>query len=357
MVSYSDILVNNESLASSSGGGGGPVAVVVGGTSGIGLTTTQALLKHSSSPTIYLVGRDSRRIETLIAETFQPLNAAATLIPIVAGDLTLVRNAQKAADAIVQHATETQAGGDGRTPARIDLLVMTAGYLSMSSKPDWSPEGLERLMAIRFHARMAILLKLLPLLRRAPGPRVVNVLAAGEEGPLNLDDLAMTQPKTYGPLYAMAAAASMSTLFLEKVASLPENGNVVFLHTFPGMVPDTGLQIHHSFLLGLIYRFVKLISGLVMKTHTAQEAGERTLFVATSGRFRRVQSPEAAAGTLIQPGSNGVLGSGMFLVGEDSDAIPDGGNAELKKLREGDAATKVYEYALAELERIEKSTS
>lgn len=362
MVSYSDVLVNNESLASASGGGSGPVAVVVGATNGIGLTTVQALLKHTTNPTIYVVGRSEERLRTLIANTFQPLNSSATLIPIVAGDLTLVRNAQRAADEIVQQVTQIQTQTQISTSSpKIDLLIMTVGYLSMSSKPDWSPEGLERLMAIRFHSRMAILLKLLPLLRQSASPRVVNVLAGGEEGPLKLDDLAMTKPKTYGPLYAMGAAASMTTLFLEKLAHAdPQNANVVFLHTFPGMVPDTGLQVYHSFLFDLIFRLVKAVSRLVMKTHTAEEAGERTLFAATSGRFRRIpQAADAAKakGTDVQPGSDGVVGSGVYLVGEDSDVVfPEGGNAELKKLREQDAATKVYDYTLDELERIEKAS-
>ncbi|KAG9787255.1 hypothetical protein KCU88_g2036, partial [Aureobasidium melanogenum] len=240
MVSYSDVLISNNSLSSASGGGPGPVAVVVGATNGIGLTTVVALLKHTSSPTIYLVGRNETRLQTLISKTFQPLNSSATLIPIVAGDLTLVRNAARAADEIVRDATTRQSSSSS-TP-KIDLLILTVGYLALTSKPDWSPEGLERLMAIRFHSRAQIILTLLPLLRRAPSARVVSVLGAGEEGALKLDDLGMTQPNTYGPLYAMGAAASMTTLFLEKLGSLPENKKVVFIHAFPGMVPDTALQ-------------------------------------------------------------------------------------------------------------------
>ncbi|KAL2431407.1 hypothetical protein ABEF95_007954 [Exophiala dermatitidis] len=356
MVSYSDVLISNKSLASASGGGSGPVAVVVGATNGIGLTTVEALLKHTSSPTIYLVGRNKERLRNLITQTFQPLNSRATLIPIDAGDLTLVRNAARTADEIVRDATTRQSGSS----PKIDLLILTAGYLALTSKPDWSPEGLERLMAIRFHSRAQIILTLLPLLRRAPSPRVVSVLGAGEEGALVLDDLGMTQPKTYGPLYAMGAAGSMTTLFLEKLGSLPENNKVVFIHTFPGMVPDTALQVQNSFFLyNWIYSLIKRLSGWVMKTHSAEEAGERTLFVATNGRFRRIQDGQrgvAASGTDVQQGSNGVVGSGVYIVGEDSDAIPDGGNDELKKLREQGGADRVWEYTVEELERINKST-
>ncbi|EHY53496.1 hypothetical protein HRR83_003701 [Exophiala dermatitidis] len=366
MVSYSDVLISNNSLSSAGGGGPGPVAVVVGATNGIGLTTVVALLKHTSSPTIYLVGRNETRLQTLISKTFQPLNSSATLIPIVAGDLTLVRNAARAADEIVRDATTRQSisGSASEASPKIDLLILTAGYLALTSKPDWSPEGLERLMAIRFHSRAQIILTLLPLLRRAPSPRVVSVLGAGEEGALVLDDLGMTQPNTYGPLYAMGAAGSMTTLFLEKLGSLPENNKVVFIHTFPGMVPDTALQVQNSFFLyNWIYSLIKKLSGWVMKTHSAEEAGERTLFVATSGRFRRVENGNGnqggvgVAGTDVQQGSNGVVGFGVYIVGEDSDAIPDGGNDELKKLREKRGADRVWEYTVKELERINKSST
>ena len=63
MVAVKDIKLNNESIKTP---GSSPVAVFVGGTGGIGLSALQALLKYTSSPTVYLVGRDPSRLERQI---------------------------------------------------------------------------------------------------------------------------------------------------------------------------------------------------------------------------------------------------------------------------------------------------
>lgn len=342
MVALSDITLNNTSLQTP---GSGPIAVVVGATNGIGLATVRALLKHTSSPTIYLVGRNSSRLTSLITTTLQSLNPSATLHPIVAEDLTLVRDAQKAAEQIL-----------ASNPPRIDLLIMTAGYLSFNKTPDFSPEGLDRITSIRYHARLRILVSLLPLLRLSHSPRVISVLAGGQEGTLNLSDLAMTQPGTYGPLYAASAAASMTTLFFEDLSKKPDNEKIVFVHIFPGLV-DTGLKVENTgFFITFLFDYVlKTLTKLV--GYTADEAGERVLFAATNGRFRRLSPGTSAEGTLIQEGSDGVQGSGVYLVTADSSVVTGGGNAALKKLRGQNAGEKVYEYTVSEFDRIGRSST
>lgn len=341
MVSISDIKLNNESLSTP---GSGPICAFVGATAGIGLATVQAVLKHTSSPTIYLVGRNSTRLNELINTSLAPLNKDATIIPILAEDLTLVKCAQAAAQEI---ASKTK---------RLDLLVMSAGYLSFSSAPDYSPsEGLDRITAIRFHTRMRFLVTLLPALRAAPNPRVVSILAGGQEGPLHLDDLGMTKHENYGFVYAASASASMNTLFMERAAREPGNEKIVFIHEYPGVVTDTGLSLSNSgWFLPLLWDwFVKPVLFRLIG-RSLEEAGERVLFAATNGRFRRVEDPESVRGTLIQEGSNGVLGSGVYLLKDDSSVVTGGGSKDLKKLREQGAADKVWEYTMGEFERIEK---
>jgi len=316
------------------------VAVLVGGTNGIGLSTLHALLKHTSTPTVYLVGRDSSRLTALIAQV-QPLNPSATLRPVLANDLTLVRDAQKAAEEIAAAAS------------RIDLLVVSAGFLSLSSKPDFSPEGLDRITAIRYHARMRFVVTLLPLLRKAPSPRVISVLAGGKEGPVDLSDLGMTRPDTYGFVYAAGASASMTTLFFEQVAQDEGNDKIVFIHIFPGLVADTGLKVQGGGIAAFIYEWVaKSIFRLI--GISSAEAGERVLFAATNGRFRRLQGGSTAEGTLIQQGSDAVQGSGVYMVNADSSAVTGGGNADLKRLRAAGAGKKIYQYTMSEFERIER---
>ncbi|OCL04846.1 hypothetical protein AOQ84DRAFT_367135, partial [Glonium stellatum] len=170
MVKYAEILKHNTSLTSSS-----PTAVFVGATNGIGLGALRAFTKHTQSPTIYIVGRNAAALDRLLA-SLTTLNPSAKLIPIPAPDLTLVATATRAAHAIA-----------ATNPAHIDLLVLSPGYLSL--RRDESPEGLDRVQAIRFYARMAFVTGLLPLLRAAPAPRVVSVLAGGKEGRLDGADL------------------------------------------------------------------------------------------------------------------------------------------------------------------------
>lgn len=329
MVSLSDITLNNESLLSP---GSGPTAALVGCTNGIGLATLHALLKHTSAPTIYLVGRDSSRLTSLIASV-QPLNSAATIVPILTEDLTLVASAQKAAEEIASRTS------------RLDLLILSPGYLTFNRNPDYSPEGLDRTISIRFHARMRIVVTLLPALRAAPAPRVVSVLSGGKEGPLNLDDLSVAP-------FASRVATSMTTLFFETLARRPGNEKIVFLHIYPGVVYGTGLTVQGA---GVFVRFLwhwVIKPGLRLFGRSPAEAGERVLFAATNGRFRRVEDPKSAEGTLIQQGSDGVLGSGVYLVNADSSVVTGGGNAQLRKLRASDAGERVYEYTMREFERV-----
>ncbi|KAJ9610346.1 hypothetical protein H2200_005123 [Cladophialophora chaetospira] len=337
MVSISDIHLNNTSLQTP---GSGPTVALLGATAGIGLSTLHAILKNTSTPTVYIVGRNPSRLRDLIS-TAQKLNASATLIPIETGDLTLVKNAEKAAQEIASKAS------------RLDLLVMSPGYLSFASAPDFSPEGLDRITSIRYHARMRFLLTVLPLLRAAPNPRVISILAGGQEGDLKLEDLAMTQKTTYGPLYAAGAAGAMTTLFLEEVAKQEGNEKIVFLHIFPGLVA-TDLQVRDS---GWFYHMLwEWIAKPLFKIFgaSAEDAGERVLFAGTNGRFRRVQDPESVRGTLVQEGSDGVLGSGVYAVKEDSEVVKEGGNKELKALKEKGAGRKVWEYTVGEFERIQR---
>ncbi|KAL6247039.1 hypothetical protein RBB50_006346 [Rhinocladiella similis] len=341
MVSKSDILLSNTSLSSS---GSGLIAAVFGATAGIGLSTLQALLKHTTNPTVYIVGRDATRLDHLIAQVLQPLNPGATLHAIVADDLTSVRSAQSAAEQILSQAPH------------LDLLIESQGFFSFRSTPDFTPEGLDRVTAVRYHARMRVLVTLLPLLRRARSPRVLTILGAGTEGPLSLSDLAMTQPGTYSMSYAMGASASLSTLFLEELSRQPDNESIVFVHLFPGLVAGTNLRVQGSnFLVRWFWDYVaKPLVRIIGRS--SEEVGERVLFAATSGRFRRLppDTRSAAEGTLVQQGSDGVQGSGVYIVNDDTSVIENGGNAELKKLREQGAARKVYEYTLSEFERIEK---
>lgn len=323
MVAVKDIRLHNESIKTPESC---PVAVFVGGTGGIGLSTLEALLKHTSSPMVYLVGRDPTRLEKQVAK-LQTLNTSATITPVVANDLTLVRDAQKAADQIAARAS------------RVDYLIMSAGFLNFNSAPAYTSEGLDRITAIRYHARMAFVVQLLPLLRKSPTPRVVSILAGGQEGALNLDDLGMTQAENYGFIYAAGASSSMTTLFFEHASHQPDNKDIVFIHIYPGLV-KTKLRLEGGFLATFLYTWILQNFLMNFVGYSSEEAGERVLFAVTHDGLTRAQADD----------------TGVFLVKEDSSFVANRGSKMLNQLREQGAAAKVYEYTVNELGRIATSS-
>lgn len=332
-VPYTDILLNNTSLAQA---GSGVVAVFVGATAGIGLGALRSLTKHTTSPTIYIVGRSRTGLEALIVG-LKKLNDGATFIPVTAADLTLVSDAEKAAAEIAQAAS------------RVDLLIMSPGYIDFSHNV--SPEGLDRLTALRYYSRMRFLVTLAPLLRESPSPRVVSVLASGMEGRLFGDDLLLE--KNFSAMNAATAATTMTTLFLEEFARLESNERVVCCHVYPGWVGDTGMRVGDGF-PGWLRVVLDWIVAPVMRWvgYTSEEAGERVIFAATSGRFRRLKEGLSGEGTLVQKAVDGRLGGGVYLVQGDSSVKTQ--NDTLRQLREDGMGRKVYDHTLEQFDRVDR---
>ncbi len=331
-VPYKDILNNNESLKVA---GSGVTAVFVGATNGIGLGALRALTKHTNGPTIYVVGRSMPRLETLITE-LKALNGTATFVPIKAADLGLVRDAELAAKEIA------------KTASKIDLLIMSPGYAAFYR--DESVEGLDRQFAIQYYSRMRFLVTLAPLLRQSPSPRVVSVLSAGNEGQIYEDDWLF---KKRSIAKGLGAPMSMTTLFLEEFARQPENGKMVLEHVYPGWVGDTGFKIY-----GLPWLVEKVVFGWIIiplgkrLAYTSEEAGERVLFAATSGRFRRLKEGMSADGSMVQKGVDGRIGSGVYILGAASQTLA--ANKILKRLQSEGFSKKVYAHTMEEFEKIAK---
>ena len=332
MVSYSDVLANNSSLKSSSG----LVAVFVGATAGIGLGALRALAKHTDAPTVFVVGRSEATLNKIIDE-LRTINSTGTYHPIQADDLTLLANVNKACEAI-----------KSLSPSKIDILCLSPGYLTFASRSP-SSEGLDKITSIRFYARMLFLVNLLPLLRASPSPRVISVLAGGQEGQLWPDDFPLE--KHYSIAKAAGASASMTTFFLEELSKQPENEKIVFVHLFPGLVTDTGLsQTEHfgavtKFLLGWI-----LLPLLKPFGYTSQEVGERVLFAATTRSFQRLDAGASAEEGVASKRSNEQSGSGIYLVQADSSTVE--APKIFREMREQGIGQKLYDHTMEEFARI-----
>ncbi|KAF2183872.1 hypothetical protein K469DRAFT_727823 [Zopfia rhizophila CBS 207.26] len=294
-------------------------AVFVGATNGIGLRAVRTFAKHTSgaSPTIYIVGRSRKSLEFL-ASSLTEINPSASFIPIQANDLTLIKDAQTAANQIAGSAKQ------------IDPLVISPGYISLNF--DESPEGLDRVQAIRYYPRMRFLVALAPLLRVSLSPRIVTILGAGKEGQLWPEYLAFE-----------------TTLKSPKRRSL-ENQKIGLVHLLPGLVWGTGLSIKGLPRWGQF--LLDWIAGPLMRSfgYTIDEAGEKVLYAATSEKFLSV-----GGGNQVKAGkgSDGMVGSGVYLVQGNSSVMP--GNKVLNGFHEQAMDEKVWKHTFEEFEKVDSS--
>ena len=342
MVSYADVINNNESLKDA---GSGLTAAFLGATAGIGLAALNALAKHTASPTIYIVGRAQPKLDSIIAD-LKTLNATGTYHPIIASDLTLASNARAAAEQI------TKSPGI----SKIDILIMSPGFISFTG-PHLTAEKLESCQTVRYYSRLLFLQTLLPLLRASPSPRVISVLGSGREGKVFTSDwqLSADHGANFGVFVAAGHTAGMKTLYFEEMAKQPGNEKMVLIHLYPGFVTGTSMDFRNGgTALNLFLNWV-VKPMMALFGYSAAEAGERVLFAATSGRFRRIgdeaeRQRTAKAGSLVQKGSDGRVGSGVYLVQQDGSVMP--GNKALDASRKDGVPQMVWRHTLDVFEGI-----
>ena len=134
------------------------------------------------------------------------------------GQLTLLREGKRLADEIISLESQRDGGG------KIDALITSAGFLTFNgeregmsqlffcaghkietktplsyilgttspvrrsnSHPTATSEGLDADITLIYYSRFLLTTLLLPLLSRAPAPRVVTVFTAGNEGPFTAE--------------------------------------------------------------------------------------------------------------------------------------------------------------------------
>ncbi|OAL56570.1 hypothetical protein IQ07DRAFT_11045 [Pyrenochaeta sp. DS3sAY3a] len=304
MVSLSDVRAHNATLKQLPSG---LVAVFVGGTSGIGLFTAREFVRNTTSPHVYLVGRNASEATKIIAE-LRAINSSST-IDFIQKDVSLLRNVDEVCAEI--KAKERH----------INLLFMTCGYFVFRGREE-TTEGLDRKFALHYYTRMRFAQQLTPLLAVAsasqPGAlsRVVAVLDPhpGLANTPNWTDLSL---KTHFGLKACAVHASaMTNLFQSRLAT--QFPNTSFVHAYPSGVETNGGREAFgpfAFLGKALFKLAKVL------TVPQQESGERHLFAATAPRF----APRAVAASVSDAAVGGdlVRGSGSYFVSWDGEIVPD----------------------------------
>lgn len=211
-----------------------PVALFIGATNGIGLNTILDYAKatiNCDSITIYIGGRDQTKGESVIAD-IKKINPKAT-VHFLLHNMVYVKEAKKLADTV--KSKETQ----------LNLVFISSGGFPKPGRNETS-EGLDRRVAVSFYTRWMVISELAPLLQstalanpKAPVPRVVTVLACGNEAKaesLNTSDFGLKNEDSVLRVISVNPAYNTMccNLFSQKYP------NVSFIHTMPGIV-NTGV--------------------------------------------------------------------------------------------------------------------
>ncbi|KEY73929.1 hypothetical protein S7711_07771 [Stachybotrys chartarum IBT 7711] len=323
MVAYKQIVASNALINDATAP---RVSVFVGGTSGIGRMTLQALVTTGTNMRIYLIGRKSseQRMQAFIADLYV-VNPKVEIIWITA-EVSLLAETKRVCE-IIKGKEST-----------VDLLFITAGYTTFGPR-DETTEGLDTCQSLGYYSRMLFTLHLLPLLNRAEAPKVINVLAGGmERASINLDDLGLRMPGSFGTIQCWSHNITMTTVTLDKIAN--ENPNVTFIHSAPGWV-NTG-NVNRGNPNWLMGWFVSLVLEplIAMFSFSDEESSQRYLFQSTSAAFGGRGVPWTG-----QPGVNtrGTSDDGLFLVSSKCDCIS---NAKTLGVLRETAQEKVWEHTL-----------
>ncbi|KAL6232337.1 hypothetical protein BDW75DRAFT_247285 [Aspergillus navahoensis] len=283
-------------------------ALFVGGTSGIGLSTLRALASYTDGKalTAYLVGRSASRAEPVLSE-LQRISPQARFTFIEA-DISLIKNVDKVCKKILK----AEEGGNEK--GKLDFLFMTPSGISIPLRGrDETSEGLDRLFALRYYARMRFIQNLLPLLETSLDPasipsKVISIYGGGFEYGINTSDLDLKH--TFSLFNAYKHSITMTSLSMAHLAKI--HPRVSFIHAFPGLV---GTNIYTNSFPGPVAAVYNYLLWPLMWPLSVGlgESGERQLFHLHSGLYPAGDLKGKGEGEVAM-GVDGVKGSGAYLL-------------------------------------------
>ncbi|KAF4908011.1 Oxidoreductase lepF [Colletotrichum viniferum] len=231
MVSLTEVRASNAALTPSTIP---KTALFVGATSGIGKYTLFEIVSLNLPMKCYVVGRKASEPAMRPAlEALRRKNAQAELIWVEA-EVSLLSEVKRVCGLIKEK------------EERLDLMCLTAGYAPFGGRND-TPEGIEVTHALQYYGRMLFTLSLLPLLRASPSPRVLTVLGGSFLSTnLLVDDLDLRKAGNFGGMRSQTHMSIMNTLFLDRLASDPENAKITFVHNWPGAVDTGNMARYHA---------------------------------------------------------------------------------------------------------------
>lgn len=249
--------------------------ILVTGTGGLGLEAALALADAGAR--VILAGRSAEKGAAAVAQIAAAAPTGhAEFEPVDLGDLK----------SIAALAARLEARGDA-----IDVLINNAGVMS-PPKRRTTADGFEQQFGVNYLGHFALTGRLLPLLRRSPAGRVVNVTSlAHRYGPINFDDLQSARAYRAGVAYCQSKLAQ-AIFSIELQRRSDENGwGLKSLAAHPGFA-GTDLFANGpgaSSVMGLVSRvFIAPLFG------QSAEAGSQPLVYAAA-------APQVTGGALYGP--------------------------------------------------------
>jgi hypothetical protein len=322
MVAIEDVRASNANLKSFPAN---LVAIFVGGTSGIGLYTARELVRNTTSPHIYLVGRNQTEASKIIEE-LKTINSSSE-VSFIQKDVSLLKNVDEACQEI--KAKEKQ----------VNLLFMTCGYVVFTGRNETS-EGLDKKFALHYYTRMRFINQLQPLLNAAATAstlsRVVAVLDPQPGLRMTPKWTDMSLKTSFSLKNCMIHASAMTNLAFSGLAS--KYPGISYVHAYPHVV-DTGAG-RDAF--GAFEPIAKPIMWLIRTAMEVKpvESGERHLYASTSPIFAPKAVSESVKEAAI--GGDAVKGSGSYLLYWNGDVLGD--KAAAKRMREEGREKEVLDH-------------
>ncbi|KAK0192147.1 hypothetical protein F5146DRAFT_1135900 [Armillaria mellea] len=275
-MSITSIRASNASIFSSLTA---PTAVFFGGTAGIGRAMAQSLASHTQgNANIIIVGRNAKAAQEIIDSFPRPSSSVNPVCEFVSCDASLMSNVSSATEEVKKRLGEK----------KVDFLVLTTGYLTTAGREE-TKEGMDRKMAVTYYAKWKFVKDLLGSLKDDidEGSKVVSVMAPGNGGSIDVDDLDMK--KSYSAAKVGLRIPTYLDLMSEAFAQrYPRHS---FIHAYPGAVrtnyvyasPSAAFRYTAPIIMGLMYPFTispencaeYMWHGVLQKTAGAFRVGSR----------------------------------------------------------------------------------
>ena len=250
----------------------GRTAVVTGATGGLGYETALALAKAGSE--VILTGRDDQKGRSAL----EKIRREVTGVRATYERLDLASLAS-----IADFAQRMQARQS------LDLLINNAGVMALPRRQT-TADGFEMQFGTNHLGHFALTARLMPLLRRASGPRVVSVSSlAHRTGSIDFDDL--QGARVYSPWKAYGQSKLACLMFALELQRRSDAAgwNLLSNAAHPGFARTNLFASGPGGLVSVATGFAAPFFG-----HSAADGARPILFAATS--------PEARPGAYYGPG-------------------------------------------------------